>query len=103
MIRMKVAVFDTSRIYDAQLLRQIIKDGSIKKYRGSGLKTVNELRRLVRLPQVAGKPNPAVEALKRIDAYLSGVVEYEHGWLNHPAKPEMSPAKLLRDVIKRLS
>jgi hypothetical protein len=34
-----------------------------------------------------------------LDRQMSGNETYEHAWVNHPAKPEASPASLVREAI----
>jgi len=49
------------------------------------------------------RPLPIIlEDLKTVDRFLNGDMNYEHAWVNCPTKPEVSPADLLRGIIKEL-
>lgn len=41
----------------------------------------------------------ARNALIALDRAMAGVMEYEHAWMNAPEKPEMTPAKMVRDIL----
>lgn len=51
-------------------------------------------------PLIAAAP-ALLFALQAIDKALSGVMEYEHAWLNSPSTPEVTPASLVRAAIAK--
>ena len=46
-----------------------------------------------------GKTANLGEALRTLDRQLSGNETYEHAWINYPAKPEETPASLVRKAV----
>lgn len=41
----------------------------------------------------------ARNTLLRVHRAMSGVMEYEGAWLNAPEKPEITPAKMVHDIL----
>jgi len=89
--------------WDKAAVADLIKTGNIRRYRLAGRRTVDELHVLCGLPVAPVPDNSNVRLLKQLDGYLSGVVEYEHGWINPPTKPELTPKQVVAELIRRLS
>jgi len=54
-------------------------------------KEVKELKKLLAM---------ARRALRAVDRQMGHSVDYLHGWVNYPSKPETTPAKLVRKAIE---
>lgn len=39
------------------------------------------------------------EVLKKLNKYMAGNDLWDHGWMNHPDKPEISPAGFVDQVL----